>query len=115
MYVGLEMRRFKRILYKTSVKIFLPRNKAETQQTVDISEGGICFVTRKLLKTDSQINIRLEFDKTKEPVIHANARVAWIKKIESLSGEPLNKYKVGVEFIGLESKYRKIISKELKS
>jgi hypothetical protein len=32
-----------------------------------------------------------------------------------LSGEPLNKYKVGVEFINLESKYRKIIFKELKS
>ena len=115
MYVGLEMRRFKRALYKTKVKIFFPENKAEAQQTVDISEGGLCFITRKLFKTDSQISIRLEFDKTKKPVIHANARVAWIKKIESLSVEPFNKYKVGVEFIGLESKYRKIISKELKS
>ena len=115
MYVGLEMRRFKRALYKTKVKIFFPENKAEAQQTVDISEGGLCFITRKLFKTDSQISIRLEFDKTKKPVIHANARVAWIKKIESLSVEPFNKYKVGVEFIGLESRYRKIISKELKS
>ena len=84
-------------------------------QTVDISEGGVCFITKKALKTDSRINIRLEFDKAKEPVIHAKARVAWIKKIELLSGESLNKYKVGVEFIDLKSKYRKIISRELKS
>jgi len=114
-YVGLEMRRFERVLYKTKVKTFFSKNKIETMQTVDISEGGVCFITKKALKTDSWINIRLEFDKAKEPVIHAKARVAWIKKIELLSGESLNKYKVGVEFIDLKSKYRKIISRELKS
>jgi len=114
-YIGLEMRRFKRVLYKTKIKVFLSKNKIETKQTIDISEGGICFITKKALKTDSWINIRLEFDKAKEPVIHAKARVAWIKKIELLSGEALNKYKVGVEFIDLESKYRKVISRELKS
>ncbi len=113
-YVGLNMRRFERILYKAKVKIFLSENKTETMQTVDISEGGICFITRKPLKTDSKINVRLEFDKTKDPIIHAKARVAWIKKIELLSGESINKYKVGVEFIDLESKYRKIISKRIR-
>lgn len=114
-YVGLEMRRFERVLYKTKVKAFLPKNKVETMQTIDISEGGICFIAKKPLKTDSNINIMLEFDKAKEPVVHAMARVAWIKKIELLSGESINKYKVGVEFINLKSKYRKIISRELKS
>jgi len=114
-YIGLKMRRFERVLYKAKVKIFPSKNETETMQTVDISEGGICFITRKPLKTDSRINIRLEFDKTKEPVIHARARVAWIKKIELLSGGPFNKYKVGVEFIDLESKYRKVISRELRA
>lgn len=113
-YVGLEMRRFKRVFCKMKIKIFLPGNKTETMQTVDISEGGVCFITRKLLKADSEIDINLRFDKTKESVIRAKARVAWIKKIELLSGEPVNKYKVGVEFVGLESKYRKVISKELR-
>jgi PAS domain S-box-containing protein len=114
-YVGLEMRRFKRALYKAKVKIFLPENKTETQQTVDISEGGLCFITGKLLKTDSRININLEFDKTRDPVIHADGRVAWIKKLELLSGESLNRYRVGVEFINLKNKYRKIILKKIKS
>ncbi|MDP2921881.1 MAG: ATP-binding protein [Candidatus Omnitrophota bacterium] len=113
-YVGLEMRRFKRVLYKVKVKIFLPENKTETQQTVDISEGGLCFITKKLLKTDSRISIRLEFDKTRDPVIHTDGRVAWIKKVELLSGESLNRYKVGVEFINLKSKHRKIILKKIK-
>jgi len=114
-YVGLEMRRFERVFYKATAKIFLPKNKTETVQTIDISEGGICFITGKLLKTDSKISFRLEFNETKGPVVHAKARVAWIKKIEPSSGGSLNKYKVGVEFIDLESKYRKIISRELKS
>lgn len=114
-YVGLEMRRFKRVLYNAKIKIFLPGDETETQQTVDISEGGICFITRKLLKTDSRISVSLEFDKTRDPVIHTGGRVAWIKKIELLSGESLNRYKVGVEFINLKSKYRKIIHSRLKT
>ncbi len=114
-YVGLEMRRFERVLYKAKIKTSLSKNKIETMQTVDISEGGVCFITKKALKTNSRINIRLEFNKAKESVIYAKARVAWIEKIELLSGKSLNKYKVGVEFIDLKSKHRKIISKELKS
>lgn len=113
-YVGLEMRRFKRALYKAKIKIFLPENKTETQQTVDISEGGLCFITGRLLKTDSRISISLEFDKTRGPVIYTDGHVAWIKKVELLSGESLNRYKVGVEFINLKSKYRKIILKKIK-
>jgi len=114
-YVGLEMRRFKRVPYKAKIKIFLPENKTETLQTVDVSEGGICFITSKLLKTDALINIRMEFAKTKEPIINAGGRVAWIKKIEPMTGEPVNKYKVGVEFVSLKNKYKKVISKELES
>lgn len=113
-YVGLEMRRFKRVLYKANVEILPTDNKRESLQTVDISEGGLCFVTKKLLKTDARINIKLRFPKTKEP-IYADARVAWIKRIEILSGEPLDKYKTGVEFINLRSRHRKIIAKNLKS
>lgn len=114
-YVGLEMRRFRRVLYKAKVNIFLPGDKLETRETIDISEGGVSFITRKILKTDSRINIRLEFDKAKDSVIHADGRVAWIKRIGALSGESFDSYKVGVEFKELKSKYRKIILKKLKT
>ncbi|MFC1510018.1 ATP-binding protein, partial [Candidatus Omnitrophota bacterium] len=113
-YVGLEMRRFERVFYKAKVRIFLPENKTEAMQTIDVSEGGMCLMTRKLLKTDSQIKVRLDFGKDKEP-IQVDARVAWIKRMELLSGEKLNKYKVGIEFIGLKSKDRSVIAEELKS
>ena len=113
-YVGLEMRRFKRVIYKVTVKLFLSENKTESLQTVDISEGGICFIAKKALKTDARISIKLELDKDKEPV-YADARVAWVKRIELLSGQLLDKYKIGVEFIDLKTKYRKLIAKVLKS
>lgn len=115
MYVGLEMRRFKRVIYKAKVKIFLPGDNPETRETIDISEGGVSFITRKILKTDSRINIRLEFGKANDPVIYADGRVAWIKRMGALSGEPSSSYKVGVEFKELKSKYRKIILKKLKA
>jgi len=114
MFLGLEMRRFRRIAYKADIRILSSVNKTEVSRTVDISEGGLCFITKKLLKTDSRISIRLEFDKTRDPVIHTDGRVAWIKKVELLSGESLNRYKVGVEFINLKSKHRKIILKKIK-
>lgn len=114
-YVGLEMRRFERVFYKAKAKIFLPKNKTESVETIDISEGGICFMTGTILKTDSKVKVALEFNEAKGPVVHASARVAWIKKVELSSGESLNKYKVGVEFIGMDRKYRKIIARELKS
>ena len=112
-YIGSEMRHFKRISYKADIEILLPGNKIDLLQTVDISEGGVCFMHRKLLKTDSEIKIRLRFFKNKEP-IYTRARVAWIKKMEP-SAKALNKYKVGLEFIYLKDKYRKIILKELRS
>lgn len=112
-YIGSEMRRFKRISYKTDIKIFLSRNKIEPAKTLDLSEGGVCLVTRRLLKTDSRVRIRLELHKNKEP-IYAKARVAWIKKLDRLAQETFDKYKVGLEFINLENKYRKNLCKELK-
>lgn len=112
-YIGSEMRRFKRVSYKTNIEIFFPKNKTEVSQTVDISEGGVCLATKRLLKTDSKIRIRLELPKYKEP-IYAWARVAWIKKLERLPTETFDKYKMGLEFINLENKYRKILCRELK-
>ena len=112
-YIGPEIRRFERIPYKANIKVLLPENKTEVTQTVNISEGGICFVSKRSLATDSQIKIELELPKNKK-TIHVKARVAWIKEIGRLPGQAVNKYKVGLEFIGLKDKDRKILSKELK-
>jgi PAS domain S-box-containing protein len=112
-YIGSEMRRFKRLSFKTNIKLFLPDEKVELSESVDVSEGGICLVIKHLLKTDSELKVSFAFPENKESIITAKVRVAWIKKIELLFGESFEKYKVGLEFINLENRCKKIIRRRL--
>lgn len=112
-YIGSEMRRSKRIPYKTNIKIYLDNNKTENSQTVDISEGGVCFISRSLLVTDSTVKVCLEFTRSKK-YVYVNGRVSWMKMMERAPGETTDIYKVGLEFINLKNKDRKIIMRELK-
>jgi len=114
MYIGSEMRRFKRVLLKTEVKLILPSGKENLSESVDLSEGGICIMTKQLLKTDAQLRLSFAFPKSKDFVISAKAWVAWIRKIEDSCLEGPDMYKVGLEFIKLDNEYRKIIHKKLK-
>jgi hypothetical protein len=85
----------------------------ELSESVDVSERGICLIIRRLLKTDSQLKLSFVFPENKEFTITAKVRVAWIKKMGMLFGEGVDKYKVGLEFINLENKYKKAICKRL--
>ena len=91
----------------------LPENKVESCRTLDISEGGVCFENGCRLETDAQIQTKLKFPKEKEPV-SIRARVAWIKNIEELP-KGSAKYRLGLEFINLKNRDKKIISKFIKS
>lgn len=112
--IGLEIRRFPRILYRVDIEILLPGNQIESFQTIDISEGGVCLVTERKLETDAQIQIRLKLLKRKESLC-VRACVAWIKAIEELPKGSANKYRLGLEFINLKNRDKKIISKFIKS
>ncbi|MEI6832269.1 MAG: ATP-binding protein [Candidatus Omnitrophota bacterium] len=112
-YIGSEMRRFKRMSFKTDIKLFLPTGKVELSESVDVSEGGICLVIKHLLKTDSQLKISFVFPENKEFIIEVKVRVAWIRKMEPIFGKDTDKYKVGLEFVNLEGKYRKVICRRL--
>jgi len=112
-YIGSEMRRFKRMSFKTNIKLFLPGEKVELSESVDVSEGGICLVIKRLLKTDSLLKLSFAFPENKEFIIEAKVRVAWIKKLELLFGNGADKYKVGLEFVSLEPKYKKAICRRL--
>jgi len=95
-YVIPELRRFKRIPYKTDFEIYRYKNKKESVHSLDISKGGICFMSPLRLRTDMQINIEIRLPGRKKPLL-LKGRVAWIKKMEKI-----NKYKVGMEFIKLK-------------
>ncbi len=112
-YIGTEMRRHKRINYQTRIEVRLPDNTAESAQTVDISEDGICFIGHKPLKTDTKVEVRFELLRKKEPV-SATARVNWIKEIPRLPEEKADKYKIGLKFIILKNQDRKNLDRELR-
>jgi len=112
-YIGSKQRRFKRILYEPGVDIMLSEDLTESSETVDISKGGVCIITKAFLRADSEVNIKFELSKSKK-VIQTKARVAWIRNLDRVFGESINRRKVGLEFIKLKTKDRRFLLKELK-
>ncbi len=112
-YIGSEVRRFKRINYKTDIQISLPNEKGYVSSTIDLSLGGVCFLSQELLKTDAKIKMKL-FLLKKNTLITALTRVAWIRKMDLLPGENFHRYKIGLEFIRMDRQDRKSLVQELK-
>lgn len=110
-YIGQELRRFKRIAYKTAIEITLPNGKKEAAHTFDISQGGACFVGDRQLKTDSRIRVKIDL---KGKIFSASGRIAWLKKMEHLPQEPGSKYKIGIEFLALKGKDKRLLLNFLK-
>lgn len=112
-YIGAEMRRNKRINYKTDIEVTFPDKSIGSFQSIDISEGGICYASNKLLNTDTKVQIKFMLLRKKASISTA-ARVCWIKEVDPLSQEKTNRYKIGLEFIGLKSQDKGILIEELK-
>jgi len=107
-YIGSEIRRFKRVNYKANVEIIVPEKKTELSQTVDISTAGICFITKTTLETDAEIKVGLRLEKAKKP-LYLTGRVAWKKDIEEGPKGRVNKYKIGLAFTDLKEKRKELL------
>lgn len=108
-FVGSEIRKSRRFTYKTAVEI-MPENKIPALcQTIDISEGGLCFISNRDLETDSYITIKLNLPNNKR--ICLKGRVAWKKEIEENLRKHPDKYKIGLEFMNLKPEEKRNISK----
>jgi len=104
--IGSEMRRFPRFSYTADISINA-HGSTSKMQSIDISEGGLCFIANRSMITDSQVILHFGLGKNKS--FYAKGRVTWIKKIDEDSNMDINKYKVGVEFKGLTTKNKRII------
>ena len=113
MYVGAEVRRYKRIKYKTKVRILSSKFKNEIVHSEDISLGGTCVISRASFHTDDKIKISLYLIK-KRKTIFATARASWIKPLEPLAGETEKFFKIGLEFMALSREDKELLSNELK-
>ena len=113
MSIGSEIRRFRRVSYKATIDVILSKDRKESSQTVDVSEGGLCFITGQRLETDSKVSIKLALPRKK--LLSIKARVAWIRGIKEEPGVSSKKYIAGLEFIEIEERERKFLSRLIKS
>ncbi|MFC1807453.1 ATP-binding protein [Candidatus Omnitrophota bacterium] len=111
-YIGSEMRQHRRITYSTDIDIYFPGDKAQTCQSIDLSEGGICFKCKAPLKTDSEVKIKFDLLKSKK-LINTDARVTWIKQSEIMPADPSDRFKIGLEFMNLGEKDKSLLLREL--
>jgi len=117
LYIGSEMRRFKRIRYdKTNVEVIFPGKTIEVFPMVDISQGGICFmsfIAREKYKIGMNVNIKFDLLKRKKTIVSPGI-VAWMGKGERLPDVEHDQFKVGVEFHNLSGVLKNELLKELK-
>ena len=108
LYIGSEVRRHKRINYKAGIEVISGARKNDEAHTLDISSGGLCFVSKNPLETDSEVILKLRLFTNNAP-IHIRGRVAWIKNIDP------GQYKIGIEFVDLRGRAKAAILKFIKS
>lgn len=114
-FIGSNARRFVRIPYKADIEISLPEDKKEISRTIDISEGGTCFITGNRFDIDATTKVGLKIPRVKK-LLYLKARTAWTKNIDSLSQKRSpEKYKVGLEFLSLTAKEKKALAGFIKS
>ena len=85
----------------------------ENIQTIDVSQGGVCFLYPRPLKTDTEIKVQMELLKKKK-TISARAKVSWLKKTDRMPGEKKEQYKTGLEFISMDNKDKESLLSQLK-
>jgi PAS domain S-box-containing protein len=105
--IGAEMRRHPRLNYRLGIDVVYDKT-VHSSDTIDISEGGLCFFNKVALKTDSTITARIKLPKNKKP-LQLKGRVAWVGRAPEQAGEAL--YKIGLEFIGLSTQQKAALRK----
>ncbi|MFH1198888.1 MAG: ATP-binding protein [Candidatus Omnitrophota bacterium] len=100
-FIGSEQRRFKRYNYNADIEIGISDGSTEAAKTVDISQGGFCFVCANKLETDSLVHAKLKLPGKNKFVI-VEGKVAWIKDISDFSKCDSRKYRVGMEFTNIK-------------
>lgn len=96
-YIGYEIRRFKRIGCNIKIEAILAGNKKEACRAIDVSKGGLCVSARKPLDKNKDIKIRMKLSGKKRP-INIKGRVRWMNALGEADKNRLNKYKLGIKF-----------------
>ncbi len=112
-YIGSQMRRSKRIHYKTTIELISPPGEQAVFETLNLSRHGVCFISQEPLKTTVGSKIRVAIALLrKKKTISAAARVAWTAKLGD-DPQALQRYKTGLEFITMGNEDYKNLCDEL--
>lgn len=112
-FIGSEVRKYRRLSYDADVEIMHPQADSEASRILDISYGGICVISKKPQKIDSELRLKFLVPGTKG-FLYPQGRVAWIRKVEDSYLGHSPGYKIGIEFSRLKRKDREAISKFFK-
>ncbi|MCG8430728.1 MAG: ATP-binding protein [Candidatus Omnitrophica bacterium] len=108
-FIGAEKRKSRRYDYQMPIRPFHLQTCLGSSYTLDISGGGLCFISNLRLKTDAPLVIKLVLPGRKEKVISVKGRVAWISPMPG----GMERYKIGVSFTGLKGQNQKALSRFL--
>ncbi len=114
-----ERRRYSRLPIEINVLISteLPERTAsahhEERKSKDISGGGICFKTKKRMKTNSLIYLRFFLPDSDKEEISASGIVKWQRAIVISNGEKY--YETGLEFAQIEKNVKQRIVEFVKA
>ena len=112
-YIGAEMRRSKRINYKTEIEVIVSEKEKQISETVDLSKHGVCFISHSPLKIDTRVRVCIELLKKGKKIV-AKGRIAWLSKMDRQPRDISDKYKIGVEFTDMSEEGHKILAGELR-
>jgi len=110
LYQKVEKRHFKRTALSAAKWERAPESaikRGGSTITKNISEGGICFVTRERFEPDVLLRVKLYIPTRNEP-IKALVKVIWAKKRKSRVG-----YDTGVSFLEVEKEDRAALTHHL--
>ena len=114
LYIGSEMRLFKRIKYHVQAQMTISRGKKLVAHTQDLSLGGICMITDVPLPADTELKVELPLLKIRKKIA-VQGRVAWVSHIDLHSMTRLtDRYRIGLEFTVLDKQQRAMLAKELR-
>jgi len=112
-FIGSEVRRYRRFPCNVDVEIMHPQAESETSRILDISKGGVCIVSKKPQRIDSELRLKFLVPGPRH-VLSPQGRVVWVRKAEdSYLGHSLG-YLIGIEFSRVKRKDREAISKFFK-
>ena len=112
-FIGSEVRRYRRLSYNADIEIMHPQAESESSRIVDISYGGICVISKKPQRIDSELRLKFRVPGTKH-FLSPQGRVTWIRKAEDSYFGHSQGFKTGIEFSRVKRKDKEAISKFFK-